>query len=96
MPIQSTKPTIVNGVEYPFFLITLSISPFDEPHGASVSLRLTPYRDAKNGQIEKLSEHEKSVSILDIFEIAQTDKAFENAIKGIMKTLQLFIIEKEL
>jgi hypothetical protein len=96
MPITSTNPTIVDGVEYPYFLINLSISPYDAPNGASVALRLTPYRYASDGVIEQLPDHAKAVSILDVFEVAQSDPAFENAIKGIMDTLQTFVNEKGL
>jgi hypothetical protein len=96
MAITSTQPTIVDGVEYPYFLINLSISPYDAPNGASVALRLTPYRNLELGGIEQLPDHAKAVSILDVFEVAETDIAFENAIKGIMDTLQTFINEKGL
>ena len=96
MPITSTTPTIVDGVEYPYFLINLSISPYDAPNGASVALRLTPYRNIELGGIEQLADHAKEVSLLDVFEVAQTDVAFEKAIKGIMETLQTFVNEKGL
>jgi hypothetical protein len=96
MPITSTNPIVIDGVEYPYFLINLSISPYDAPNGASVALRLTPYRNVELGGIEQLPDHAKAVSILDVFEVAETDIAFENAIKGIMDTLQTFINEKGL
>jgi hypothetical protein len=96
MPITSTTPTIVDGVEYPYFLINLSISPYDAPNGASVALRLTPYRNIELGGIEQLPDYAKAVSLLDVFEVAQTDVAFEKAIKGIMETLQTFVNEKGL
>lgn len=96
MPLISTNPIIVDGQEYPFYLVNLSISPYDAPRGASVAMRLTPYRNAELGGIEQLPNYAKSVSLLDVFEVAETDVAFENAIKGIMDTLQIFINEKGL
>ena len=96
MPLISTNPIIVDGQEYPFYLVNLSISPYDAPRGASVAMRLTPYRNVELGGIEQLPNYAKAVSLLDVFEVAETDVAFENAIKGIMDTLQIFINEKGL
>lgn len=96
MPIISTQPTIVDGIEYPYFLINLAISPYDAPNGASVALRLTPYRNVEVGGIEQLPDHAKAVSLLDVFAVAESDTAFEKAIEGIMTTLQTFIKEKGL
>ena len=96
MPLISTNPIIVDGQEYPFYLVNLSISPYDAPRGASVAMRLTPYRNVELGGIEQLPNYAKAVSLLDVFEVAETDVAFENAVKGIMDTLQIFINEKGL
>ena len=96
MPITSSNPTVVDGVEYPYFLINLAISPYDAPNGASVALRLTPYRNVELGGIEQLPDHAKAVSLLDVFEVAESDPVFEKAVKGIMDTLQVFINEKGL
>lgn len=96
MAIISTQPTVVDGVEYPFYLINLAISPYNAPHGASVALRLTPYRYKDDGTIEQLPDHAKMVSMIDVFEVAEDDLVFEKAIEGIMITLQTFINEKGL
>lgn len=96
MPLISKNPTIKEGVEYPYFLVNLSISPYDAPNGASVALRLTPYRTLEEGGIEQLQDSAKAVSLLDVFEIAQNDAAFEKAVQGIMNTLQEFINDKNL
>jgi len=98
MAITSTKPTIVDGVEYPLLLVNLAISPLVQEGGqigASVAMRLTPYREIPGG-IEQLPDHAKPVSILDVFKEAESDPAFEKAIKGIMDTLQTFVNEKGL
>lgn len=96
MPIISSNPTVVDGIEYPYFLINLAISPYDAPNGASVALRLTPYRNVELGGIEQLPDYAKAVSLLDVFEVAESDPAFEKAVKSIMDTLQVFINEKGL
>ena len=96
MPLISTNPTIVDGKEYPYFLVNLSISPYDAPRGASVALRLTPYRNEELGGIESLPDQAKAVSLLDVFEVAESDPAFEKAVAGIMRTLQEFINDKGL
>ena len=96
MPLISTTPTVVDGVEYPYFLVNLSISPYNAPEGASVALRLTPYRNLELGDIEQLPDYAKAVSLLDVFVVAQNDPAFEKAIEGIMTTLQTFINDKNL
>jgi hypothetical protein len=94
MPIISSNPTIVDGVEYPYFLINLAISPYDAPNGASVALRLTPYRSLELGGIEQLPNIAKTISFKDVFEIAENDPSIEKAVKDIMNALQIFITEK--
>lgn len=96
MPLTSTTPTVVDGVEYPYFLVNLSISPYNAPEGASVALRLTPYRNLELGGIEQLPDYAKAVSLLDVFAVAESDSAFEAAVQGIMSTLQTFINDKGL
>lgn len=96
MPLISTSPTIVDGVEYPYFLANLSISPYNAPEGASVALRLTPYRNVELGGIEQQPDYAKAVSLLDVFAVAESDPAFEKAVEGIMNTLQTFINDKNL
>ena len=96
MPLISTTPTVVDGLEYPYFLVNLSISPYNAPEGASVALRLTPYRNLELGGIEQLPDYTKAVSLLDVFAVAESDPAFEKAIEGIMTTLQTFINDKQL
>jgi hypothetical protein len=94
MPLTSTNPIIVDGQEYPYFLVNLSISPYDAPRGASVALRLTPYRNEELGGIEQQPDYAKTVSLLDVFKVAESDPAFEKAIEGILSTLQQFIDDK--
>jgi hypothetical protein len=96
MAIDSTNPIVVDGNTYPHYLVNLAISPYKAPHGASVALRLTPYRFLEDKTIEQLPEHAKAVSLLDVFQVAENDPAFEKAVAGIMDTLQEFINDKGL
>lgn len=96
MPIQSKNPTIVDGIEYPYFLVNLAMSSYNAPNGASIALRLTPYRNLELGGIEQLPDHAKAISLLDIFEVAEHDPAFEKAVTGIMNTIQTLVNDKDL
>jgi hypothetical protein len=97
MKIKSTKPTIKNGVEYPYFAVSLSMSPLWKPNlGASVAIRFTPFRELEDGTYEAIPNEPKAISLLDIFETAQGDPAFEDAIQGMLKTLQDLVDKKEL
>lgn len=98
MPIQSTNPTIVDGVEYPLLLVNLAISPLVKDGGqigASVAMRLTPYRDLGES-IEQLPDHAKAVSYFDVFKEAESDPEIAGAIEKIMTGLQEFITDKGL
>jgi hypothetical protein len=98
MAITSTQPTIVDGVEYPLLLVNLAISPVVHEGGvigASVAMRLTPYRDL-GGNIEQLPDHAKAVSYFDIFKEAESDPEIASAVTKIMTGLQEFITDKGL
>jgi hypothetical protein len=96
MPIQSTNPIIVDGVEYPYYTINLAISPLvkETEVGASVAMRLTPYRETETGVLEVLQNHDRPVVYLDVF--ASEDMPAENAAYNILGIIQQFIIEKGL
>ncbi len=97
MKIESSNPTVVNGVEYPYLAVSLSISPLWKPGiGASVAIRLTPFREEEDGTFDVLKDKPKAISLLDIFETADGDPHFEAAITGIMKALQTLVDNKEL
>ena len=98
MAITSTQPTIVDGVEYPLLLVNLAISPLVQEGGiigASVAMRLTPYRDL-GGNIEQLPDSMKAVSYFDIFKEAESDPEIASAVEKIMTGLQEFITDKGL
>ena len=93
MPLISTNPLIVDGIEYPYYLCNLTIAPYDAPKGASVALRFTPYR-MQGDQIVMQPDCSKIMAELDIFEVAGIDPAVEKAVVGIMATLHQFIDDK--
>jgi hypothetical protein len=96
MPIQSTNPIVVDGIEYPYYTVNLSISPLvkETEIGASVAMRLTPYRELEAGKPDILQGHDRPVVYLDVF--ASEDMPAENAAYNILATIQQFIIEKGL
>ena len=96
MPIQSTNPITVDGVEYPYYTVNLAISPLvrDTEVGASVAMRLTPYRETAEGRTDVLQGHDRPVVYLDVF--ASEDVPAETAAYNILGVIQQFIIEKGL
>ena len=99
MPITSTTPIIIDGIEFPFLKVNLSISPLEKTNeiGGSVSLLLTPYRELPEGGFETLYDLAKPVVFLDIFENIQNgDEACAKAVTGILGSIQGFIIDKGL
>jgi len=97
MKIKAKKPIIKDGVEYPYYAVSLSMSPLWKPGlGASVAIRLTPFRELEDGTYDSLPSQPKAISLLDIFATAEGDPHFEDAIQGIMKTLQDLVDNKEL
>ena len=96
MPIQSTNPVTVDGVKYPYYTVNLAISPLikDTEVGASVAMRLTPYRELEGGAPDVLQGHDTPVVYLDVF--ASEDMPAENAAYNILGIIQQFITEKGL
>jgi hypothetical protein len=96
MPIQSTDPIVVDGIEYPYYTVNLAISPLikETEVGASVAMRLTPYRELEEGKTDVLQGYDRPVVYLDVF--ASEDMPAENAAYNILGVIQQFIIEKGL
>ena len=96
MPIQSTNPITVDGIEYPYYTVNLSISPLikETEIGASVAMRLTPYRELEGGTPDVLQGHDRPVVYLDVF--ASEDMPAENAAYGILGIIQQFVTDKGL
>ena len=96
MPITSTNPIEVDGNVYPYFLVNLAISPLVKPTdiGASVAMRLTPYRLLEDGSSISLPDNSIPITYMDVFESEDTDAI--NAAAKIMGALQTFINEKNI
>jgi hypothetical protein len=96
MPIQSTNPIVVDGIEYPYYTVNLSISPLikETTVGASVAMRLTPYRELETGAADILQGHDRPVVYLDVFE--SNDIPAETAAYNILGIIQQFVNEKGL
>jgi hypothetical protein len=96
MPITSTNPIEVDGNVYPYFMVNLAISPLVKPTdiGASVAMRLTPYRLLEDGSSVSLPDNSIPITYMDVFDSGDTDSI--NAAITIMGALQTFINEKNL
>lgn len=72
MPLISTKPVVVDGKEYPFLMLNMSVSPYVQSQyiGGSVAIRLTPFRYDENHNVEILegTDYQKVLSMIDVFE----------------------------
>jgi hypothetical protein len=101
MPITSTQPIEKDGKTYPYLTVNLSISPLvQETLGASVAMRLTPYRvkGVEEGSgFEMLPDNAKAVVYLDVFPAIESgDLVLGQTVNGIMTSLQDFINGKGL
>lgn len=96
MPITSNKPIEVDGNIYPYFMVNLAISPLVKPTdiGASVAMRLTPYRLLEDGSSVSLPDNSIPITYMDVFDSGDTDAI--QAAATIMGALQTFINEKSL
>jgi hypothetical protein len=96
MPITSKNPIEVDGNVYPYYMINLAISPLVKPTdiGASVAMRLTPYRLLEDGSSVSLPDNSIPITYMDVFDSGDAN-AIQAAI-SIMGALQTFINEKSL
>jgi hypothetical protein len=97
MKIKATTPLVNHGSKYPYYAVSLSMSPLWKPGlGCSVAIRLTPFMEKQDGSFDTLPQEKKAISLLDIFETADGDEHFEAAITKIMEALQELVDNKEL
>lgn len=96
MALRSNSPIVKDGIEYPFFLLNLSISPMIGTHsiGGSVAMKLTPYRVLENGTFEMLPEKAIPFSYMDVFQTDDSDLL--KAVITIMGGVQQFITDKNI
>jgi len=98
MPIITTKPVQNPAGDYDRLGVQLAISPMYKANdvGASVAIRMVPYRENEDGSTERLDDQDRSVVYGDAFEAAQTDPDLAQAVTTIMTALQTFITAKGL
>lgn len=96
MPITSTNPITIDGNVYPYYMINLAISPLVKSTdiGASVAMRLTPYRLLEDGSSVSLPDNSIPITYMDVFDSGDADAI--NSANTIMGALQTFINEKNL
>jgi len=96
MPITSNKPIEIDGNVYPYFMVNLAISPLVNPTniGASVAMKLTPYRVLEDGSSVSLPDNSIPITYMDFFESDDIDA--KKAAVSIMAAIQQFIIDKNI
>ena len=69
MKLVLKQPIVVEGVEYPFVMLSLSISTNqNDVEQYFFASNLTPYRIDENGAIEKLDEDSLPMSVISVLE----------------------------
>jgi hypothetical protein len=69
MKLVLKQPIVVEGVEYPFAMLSLSMSTNqNDLEKYFFSSNLTPYRIDENGAIEKLDEASLQMSVISVLE----------------------------
>ena len=96
MPITAVKPIIKDGVEYPYLLVNLAVSPLvqETTIGASCAMKLTPYRVNEDGTFDILYDDAIPFSYLDVFTAGDEDLL--KATNTIMGAIQQFVIDKNI
>lgn len=96
MPIIAVKPIVKDGVEYPYLLVNLAVSPLVQETniGASCAMKLTPYRVKEDGTFEILNDDAIPFSYLDVF--TSGDEDLLKATNSIMGAIQQFVIDKNI
>jgi hypothetical protein len=96
MPITAVKPIVKDGVEYPYLLVNLAVSPLvqETTIGASCAMKLTPYRVKEDGTFEMLPDDAIPFSYLDVFTAGDNDLL--KAANTIMGAIQQFVIAKNI
>lgn len=100
MPLTTTKPEIVNGVEYPYLGLSMAMSPDWRPNnlGAMVAVTLYPYRITESGDIERAMRDgqpvDRCLSFGDAFALEQSDPDMAQAAVGILTAVQSYLTAK--
>jgi hypothetical protein len=98
--IHSSNPTPDpnGGADFDRLTVTMAISPIATPSsiGASVAVRLTPYRENEDGTFEYLPEAVKPVVFGDAMAAAAGDTALAQVMGTMLYALQEFVTAKGL
>ena len=97
MPIVSTNPVVVDGVEYPNFAVNLYVSPLwrDGEVSGTAALKLTPYRSV-DGVVNRADEHSRRIAFDDVFARADDDAVLGESLTQIYAAIQSYITKKGL
>lgn len=102
MPLTTSKPEIIDGVEYPYLGLSMAMAPDWRPTGmgAMVAVTLFPYRITETGTIERAMRDgqpvDRCLSFGDAFALEGTDPDIATAIAGILSAVQGYITAKEI
>lgn len=97
MPLITTNPEIIDGVEYPYLGLSMAMQPDwrESDIGAQVAVALHPYRVTAGGVIERAQRDgaivQRSLGFGDAFEHEAADPDIAQAIAGILSAVQAYI-----
>ena len=97
-PITFSSPIHIDGADYPYTLINLAISPLLKGIpitgiGASVALKLTPFRITEQG-IDINYDNPKPLIFPDAFESAINDPDLGVCVQAINDAIQAYLLAK--
>ncbi len=97
MALKTNQPIVKDGKTYDKLAANLALSPMQHPDGfgASIAVRLTPYRLGTGGP-ERLDDQAKAVVYGDATVEAQTDPAVAAFLQTLEAAAQAFIDAKGL
>lgn len=99
MAILATTPVVIDSVEYPYYAISLVVSPQLKTADVtgSMVLRLQPYRVLPDNTIDLApAENARNHIVSDIFQRAAQDQEFGSALQSIYAALANYISVKGL
>lgn len=95
MPLTTSNPEIIDGVEYPYLAIHVAMSPQwrESDMGAMVAARFPLYRIDENGHIEQ-SGTDRSLVLADAFAQAENDPAIAEFVRTFLAAVQTLVTAK--
>ena len=97
MPLITSHPELIDGVEYPYLGISMAVTPQwrERDLGAMVAVRFTPFRVAEDGTIVP-SGVDRAVVYGDAFAAAASDPDVAAFVQSFLESVQAFITAKGL